>query len=402
MSYKLNVIKEDFPEHIFYQIGFDDYVLCTFDDVINNPTDRFYYIVPYYDNSSIVDYENKLMLSDAVIGYLKQYPNLYVIFINPHEMDTSHVLKDLKIKLMSYELNPQQFYVINNNALLKEQKALYGADINVYSFSGLLYWNMRLLSEYKPAFIEEKPFMFMCHNRNAFSHRLVLLHYLLKHNILSNTDWSLIRNANFARMDNMAKRTILQKILTPSDVDDLLDEMDYFHNTPTKRSAYEMNFPAAGLESEGSLIRNAESKDITNTYCLDTYQNSYINIVTETNFLHPVIHITEKTLKPLYFYQLPLILASQNHVARVKSLYDIDFFDDLIDHSYDGIADNRTRIMKFIDEIVRLDENKDDVKLFYKSNKERIIKNQQKVLDILKQKKDAKFFKSLIYSGKIL
>ena len=62
-----------------------------------------------------------------------------------------------------------------------------------------------------------------------------------------------------------------------------------------------------------------------------TFKNSYVNIVTETDFSDDVIHITEKSLKPFYYYQLPIFVAPHNHLSELRKIYGFDMFDDIID-----------------------------------------------------------------------
>ena len=55
------------------------------------------------------------------------------------------------------------------------------------------------------------------------------------------------------------------------------------------------------------------------------------------------------------FLQLPLFVATKHHVKKMRELYGFDFFDDIINHSYDEEPDNGKRMKMIIDEIIRLD-----------------------------------------------
>ena len=63
----------------------------------------------------------------------------------------------------------------------------------------------------------------------------------------------------------------------------------------------------------------------------------------------------------------------------MKNIYDFDWFDDIIDHSYDDIKDNRNRLMAVADEIKRIYENKEFFIEFYKNNEDRFIANRNKL-----------------------
>ena len=53
---------------------------------------------------------------------------------------------------------------------------------------------------------------------------------------------------------------------------------------------------------------------------LDSYKNSYINIVTESSykFKENDIHITEKTFKAFYYFQIPIFVAQYNHIKTLR------------------------------------------------------------------------------------
>jgi hypothetical protein len=71
-------------------------------------------------------------------------------------------------------------------------------------------------------------------------------------------------------------------------------------------------------------------------------------------------------------------------------------FEDVINHSYDDVVDDRDRLFEIMKEIKRLNENKEKIKEFYKKNYDRFEKNKNIIFDILKNADDYKFFRSLI------
>jgi GDP-L-fucose synthase len=77
-------------------------------------------------------------------------------------------------------------------------------------------------------------------------------------------------------------------------------------------------------------------------------------------------------------------------------MYGFDFFDDLIDHSYDAEPNNTKRMNMLFAEIKRLHENKDAVIEFYKKNKERIVANYNLLLSLYEEKQTLKYFNCLI------
>ena len=57
-------------------------------------------------------------------------------------------------------------------------------------------------------------------------------------------------------------------------------------------------------------------------------------------------------------------------------------FDDIIDHSYDSIKNPNERLNKIVDEIVRLNTNKNFIIDFYANNTERL-ENNKKIVKYL-------------------
>jgi hypothetical protein len=92
-----------------------------------------------------------------------------------------------------------------------------------------------------------------------------------------------------------------------------------------------------------------------------------------------------------------MILATQYHIKTMKEKYNFDFFDDIINHSYDNEPNQMRRLEMFVEEIKRLDGIQDQVTEFYKNNKQRFEDNKQKVWNMLNiVEKDYQFFESLI------
>ena len=170
---------------------------------------------------------------------------------------------------------------------------------------------------------------FLCHNRSPRIHRYGLLCLLKKYNILDNTNWSLINGWSF---DKEAKSQFTS-ILNSEDILNLSDEIEYFTSIDIKKSNYETQYE--GLDDrEVQRIPNEPN----------SYENSYLNITTETNFVGEDIHITEKSFKAFFYFQYPMILASYHHLEYFRKAYpELDFFDDIINHSYDNIENNRDR-----------------------------------------------------------
>ena len=131
----------------------------------------------------------------------------------------------------------------------------------------------------------------------------------------------------------------------------------------------------------------------------ENFENSYLNIITESIYFNRfgTIHITEKSFRPFYYYQFPIIMTSTHHIKKMKEKYDFDFFDDLINHSYDNEFDDVKRFYMIFKEIKRLHDNKEQVIEFYKNNQKRFENNKLKAINVLKTVEiDHEYFKNLI------
>jgi hypothetical protein len=97
--------------------------------------------------------------------------------------------------------------------------------------------------------------------------------------------------------------------------------------------------------------------DTTNkfTSAVNLIKNSYINLISESDLGDHTIgfFITEKTIKPFIYSQIPLILAKPGMVTHLKK-YGFDMFDDIIDNSYDSIIDLDSRIEMIYKELLKL------------------------------------------------
>jgi hypothetical protein len=80
----------------------------------------------------------------------------------------------------------------------------------------------------------------------------------------------------------------------------------------------------------------------------------------------------------------------------MKLEYDLDFFDDLINHDYDNEQDDTKRLNMVIDEIKRLSKIKEEIKRYYTDNKQRLINNHNFIKDYYHNNFTAQYFTHLI------
>ena len=97
------------------------------------------------------------------------------------------------------------------------------------------------------------------------------------------------------------------------------------------------------LPSTVNFIDNDEIVGIDVTINHSAYLETYINLVTETNIRASTPMLSEKSFKPIVAGQLFILVAAQGAVQFMRDI-GLDTFDDIIDHTYDTITDNRLRI----------------------------------------------------------
>ena len=104
------------------------------------------------------------------------------------------------------------------------------------------------------------------------------------------------------------------------------------------------------------------------------YTDACVNIITETTSRNATPQLTEKSFKPVLAGQFFIMIGSMGLIEYMRDL-GIDVFDDVVDHSYDSVLDDRQRIAAAIKEIDRLNEL--ELWKLHAQCKDRFIKNQQ-------------------------
>jgi hypothetical protein len=304
-----------------------------------------------------------------------------IIFINHTEPDSEDLVQVFDKVILDKKYDTTKFCIINNNSKLNLQINKNKSKIITHNTNSFFRWSSELMKPHKSEYSSEKEKFFTFHNRVIKPHRYFLLCELMKNNILDFIDWSFLRGYEIILSDGNLTPNFYQKLFNEEEVLIYSKEMNILNKIQTKKSIYE--------KFDGDVINplywSHNSK-------IDVYSNAYINIVGESNFFEDLVHISEKSFIPLWFYQIPIFLSSHHHVKCLKERYNFDLFDDLIDHSYDNETDNKIRFFKVLDEIIRIFKNMNDVKKFYISNKNRIMNNRINFTDIINSKSDYDFF----------
>lgn len=382
-------------------------VTCRLEDVKNNPNEKFYYVLDYpkfnlckalscgpIESTEKIQavLDRKPPIADDVIEYLRNQDNFFLMMLTAHEPEGEQGFQCLNEFIDKHSISPKKIFLVNNNSKLNELKHKYGLDINVHSIKFIPNSSNLTLTRIQSKFIENKQGkFFLCHNKSPKPHRYSILVLLKYENIIDDVNWSLVPGFKFK------DELFFSELFTKEETQKYNEEIEFFTSIDVKKSDYEFqekwfnpNCTEINLEGLPNWMRIPERTD--------TFENSYVNIVTESSYLdsESVVHITEKSFRPFYFYQLPIFVSSHHHVKHLKEIYGFDMFEDVVNHSYDDVIDHRNRLFEIMKEIKRLNENKEKIKEFYKNNYDRFEKNKNIIFNILKNTDDYKFFRSLI------
>ena len=336
-------------------------------DAFNNPNEKYYYFISKLSTFSF--FENTIPFTELLMVSLKTLNNVNVVLLSEHEsVDEENFIK-LNDFIDIHNIDGTKIHLINNNSLLNFYKSKYNSNINVLSTKYLPIFYSKLLNKHKIEFSVNREFLFMCHNKRMKSHRLAVLAFLKKTNIINDVDWSFM----FDSESNVDYN------LSPT----LKEEIDIILKNGTVKSKYEIDHVF-------------KFGDLGDYICEDTFRNAYLNITTETNFITEDVHITEKSFKPFFFYQIPIFLSSAFHVKNLKEIYGFDLFEDVVNHDYDNETNFKKRFSLVCNEINRIYNNRDEIKKFIINNKERFLKNNEIVSNIINDRTDYNYFESLM------
>lgn len=376
----------------FYE--FKEYKYFTLKEIPSDTNENYYYFFSYVlGMNNYLESEN--LLDKKVIKKIKEDKRVHLVFMNEHDPDSETMFHQFLLKLRDLQIPENQVILINHNLLLNEYKLKYESDIEVNPTSFLPYFTANNFIRFKDdyEFVSEKRGkFFMCFNRSPKPHRYCLIADLMKNEIIKDVNWSMVNNYNFIEWDKSFIKSFFLSIYSEEEYINNMKEIEQIMKIEMKKSDYEI---------EKNWFGKNVQPNCTDMYEFKSYQNSYVNIVTESEFFDNSIFITEKSMIPFFFYQIPIIISSHNHIKYMKKKYGFDFFDDIIDHGYDEEFDNRKRFKSVKKTIQDVYNNRDKVKKFFIENKKRLLNNQKIVLDIVKNKEDINFFKKLIKKNEL-
>ena len=190
-----------------------------------------------------------------------------------------------------------------------------------------------------------RQFKYCSHNNNIKDHRVELLLFLIKNNLLDGgvTTW-------FGGDEPKAQG-----------VDDL--DFTKFNGVSRGIVDYSKEYGKESVEFANKFIPNSyDSKEEGFFTLLNPipYFNSYFNIITETSWgpgydfeVPQKIHLTEKVWKPISTFQPFILISTKNNLKKLRE-WGFRTFGDFIDESYDELDTYEERIKIINKEIIRL------------------------------------------------
>jgi hypothetical protein len=185
---------------------------------------------------------------------------------------------------------------------------------------------------------------FLCFNRRYSDHRLLFFMMTVKKNLVDKFYMSMA--ASQPESDRTFKTNA--------------EYLIYRHNT--------YGITTEDIDNCNSLLPLVLDNDNFNQYPMETavdpvekfYKNSLINIINETYFFNNIIHITEKTYKPIAFLQPFILLGAAGSLQHIKDM-GFKTFGEFWDESYDTEIDDPirfTKIVNIVEEISNWSEQK--------------------------------------------
>lgn len=360
-----------------------------------------YPIEPYANISHILGGEHSLdkgnpfpeFMSKKSLDKLKIKDNqFYCIISFPTEGDASdYIFKEIYNICERYEIDPSKIILVSASYDIDELHNTFigNNNINLKSKIKTLYWSWSLREKAQEHYDINKDF------GSRFNIDGSQSSVVLKNDL----DGSRYRQSKFILFNRRmrAHRIVLLSLLgidfiknNKVSYDITKGENDYhlhfFKGSNRITEEYEdvayNNFIKIQQERQISSIdfRNVHGTVGFGCEMKEPYLDSYIHIVTETNFYEPGLYFSEKTWKPILNLQ-PFI--QLNYPNSLKALREMGFktFHPFIDESYDGIIDNKERMVAVFKEIERINNlNVKEIHDWYFSIREILIHNQEHAL----------------------
>lgn len=207
---------------------------------------------------------------------------------------------------------------------------------------------------------------FIALNRNTRQHRVVALCYLYGQHM---TQYG---NVTYMSVSENTAETFMDRIPWK-----FREEHDALKEVLSRGYMGMLADPNLGKVNRESIYAIKDGNDNVTNFEINlrsAYQDSFVELISETSFYSPSFNVTEKTLNSIYACNFPIWISSPGVVALMRAI-GFDVFDDFIDHSYDTIQDPVDRIVSAIDKNSKLLTDSTYVKNLWLTHNERLLYN---------------------------
>jgi hypothetical protein len=212
-------------------------------------------------------------------------------------------------------------------------------------------------------------------NRHARDHRIVTLSYLFGSGVAESGVITYLGSLNENRSTALLDRIYWQ---FGPDHDDIKTKI--LSGFDLMSTALEIPSDTFDIYHEYGDTQNDNIGNFENRL-RNLYQDSFVEIVSESSFTPSSFMLTEKTAHCFYGCNFPIILGGSGAVAHLREL-GLDMFDDVVDHTYDQISNPFDRIITAIESNRRLLTDSDYAKQSWTDCRSRFERNVQVMRDI--------------------
>lgn len=340
---------------------------------LQDPTNNFYFALAFPSEGTIQDDTFKL-IHEALKKY--KIPSHKFIFT---------------IASADIELHYEKFCMENNIDISNQIKVLYwtwsirqkvkeAADIEKNKkLSNIDGTNSSIVTENDIDLTRKRPYKFMIFNRRMRVHRILLLSLLGKDFI----DQNLV-SYDFAQTDDTAQLPFFNGRVNSDYIQHSMRNMqELLDDKPLSFIDFENVSSTMGFGCEHKI----------------PYLDSYIHVITETNFDEAGVYFSEKTWKPIIGLQ-PFIMVNYHNALKYLKELGFKTFHPFIDESYDSIEDPKDRIVKIYKEIDRINNlSIDEIHSWYESIYEILVFNR---ILLMKHQEDYMYNKEVKFLTKII
>ncbi|MDB4348966.1 hypothetical protein OAA64_01430 [bacterium] len=308
---------------------------------------KYYYPIPYVPHHNDIDLDDLILIEPLHLKHVRK-GNCKILIINHMEGWNHNGFFKIFIDaiITKYKLSYKNFVILSGNM----QKTEYGVPTIYYN-----WWEHHHAPVNNPGIYDygreglyhqtrlQRKNKFLCLNRRAHWHRIVLAALMLEHKekgIL--TSHKITDNSDGLWNKNI---DVLKEYLACSEADGI----EEFNNIELKIKELEKQLPIQYYDDGFDCNNDNPTMD----QHLTKFYDSYLHIVSETYLENGQTFFSEKIFKPIMHFQPFILIGSHNDLQALRSL-GYKTFEGIIDETYDTIESPFVRLATAYNEIVRI------------------------------------------------